>query len=226
VSTTSKQLELTMQIYWIRAQAPRRALAVAKHLGLNIEYIEKDLMAGEMKRLDYAAINPNMKAPTLVDGQFVLWESSAIMAYLSAKAGADLWPLDNVAGQIEILRWLSWNDQHWAPAVAPFYFEHVVKPTFQIGLPDRDALPSKAAAVQSCAAVLDNHLTGRRYVALNRLTVADFQLASMAAYWRVSEMPLDRYPNIVKWLETLMDLPAWRAPWPDRSDDRFLQAAS
>jgi glutathione S-transferase len=215
-----------MQIYWIRAQAPRRALAVAKHLGLNVEYIEKDLMAGEMRTPDYAAINPNMKAPTLVEGELLLWESSAIMAYLSAKADADLWPLDNVAGQVEILRWLSWNDQHWAPAVAPFYFEHVVKPTFQIGLPDRDALPSKAAALQSYAAVLDNHLAERRYVALNRLTIADFQLASMAAYWRVSEMPLDRYPNIIKWLETLMELPAWRAPWPDRSDDRFLQAAS
>jgi glutathione S-transferase len=86
-----------MQIYWIRAQAPRRALAVAKHLGLDVEYIEKDLMAGEMKKPDYAALNPNMKAPTLIDGEFLLWESSAIMAYLSAKAGADLWPLDHIA---------------------------------------------------------------------------------------------------------------------------------
>jgi glutathione S-transferase len=215
-----------MQIHWIRAQAPRRVLAVAKHLGLDIEYIEKDLMAGEMREPDYAAINPNMKAPTLVDGEFVLWESSAIMAYLSAKAGADLWPLDNVAGQVEILRWLSWNDQHWGPAVAPFYFEHVVKPTFQIGLPDRDALPPKAAALESCAAVLDHHLAERRYVALDHLTIADFQLASMATYWRVSEMPLGRYPNIIKWLETLLELPAWRAPWPDSRDDRFLRAAS
>lgn len=215
-----------MQIYWIRAQAPRRALAVAKHLGLDVEYIEKDLMAGEMKKPDYAALNPNMKAPTLVDGEFLLWESSAIMAYLSAKAGADLWPLDQITGQVEILRWLSWNDQHWAPAVAPFYFEHVVKPTFQIGPPDRDALPSKVAALQSYAGVLDNHLSGRRYIALNRLTIADFHLASMATYWRVSEMPFDRYPNIVKWLERLMDLPAWRTPWPDGGDDRFLQPTS
>jgi glutathione S-transferase len=215
-----------MQIYWIRAQAPRRVLAVAKHLGFHIEYIEKDLMAGAMKKPDYAALNPNMKAPTLVDGELVLWESSAIMAYLSAKARADLWPLDHVAGQVEILRWLSWNDQHWAPAVGPFYFEHVVKPTFQIGLPDRETLPSKVAALQSYAGVLNNHLDGRRYIALNRLTIADFHLASMATYWRVSEMPLDRYPNIVEWLETLMELPAWRAPWPDRDNDWFLQPTS
>jgi len=59
-----------MQIYWIRAQAPRRVLAVARHLRLDVEYIEKDLMAGEMKKPDYAALNPNMKAPTLIDGEF------------------------------------------------------------------------------------------------------------------------------------------------------------
>lgn len=26
-----------------------------------------------------------------------------------------------------MLRWLSWNDYHWSPAVGPFYFEHIVK---------------------------------------------------------------------------------------------------
>ena len=213
-----------MQIYWIRAQAPRRVLALAKHLGLQADYVHMDFKAGEMRRPDYAALNPNMRAPTLVDGEFVLWESSAIMAYLSAKAGADLWPTGDVARQVEILRWLSWNDHHWGPAVAPYYFEHVVKPTFQNGLPDRSALPSKAASVQSCARVLNKHLERRRYIALDSLTIADFQLASMATYWRVSEMPFGDYPAIVEWLDRLMDLPAWRAPWPDRDNDRFLMA--
>ncbi|MBV9460956.1 MAG: glutathione S-transferase family protein [Bradyrhizobium sp.] len=213
-----------MQIYWIRAQAPRRVLALAKHLGLQVEYVHMDFRAGEMRRPDYAALNPNMRAPTLVDGEYVLWESSAIMAYLSAKADADLWPADDIAKQIEILRWLSWNDHHWAPAVAPYYFEHVVKPTFQNALPDRSALPSKAAAVQTCARVLNTHLEGSKYVAMNHLTIADFQLASMAAYWRVSEMPFGDYPAIVEWLDRLTDLPAWRSPWPDRDDDSFLMA--
>src|SRR3546814_7793716 len=115
--------DLGMQIYWIRAQAPRRLLALVKHLGLDAEFIEVDLMAGGLKAPDYARLNPNMKAPTLVDGDRVLWESSAIMAYLCIKAGSDLWPTRQPAEQVEVLRWLSWNDGHWAPAVGPFYFE-------------------------------------------------------------------------------------------------------
>jgi glutathione S-transferase len=203
-----------MKIYWIRAQAPRRVLALVKHLGLEAELVEMDLMGGAMKQSDYAALNPNMKAPTFVDGDLVLWESSAIMAHLCIKAGSDMWPASNPAEQIEVLRWLSWNDQHWAPAVAPFYFEHVVKPTFGIGKPDRDALVGKDGDLKRYAKVLDGHLDGRAYVACGRLTIADFHLASMATYWRESAMPLQEFSNIVGWIDRLTSIPAWADPWP------------
>jgi len=206
-----------MKIYWIKAQAPRRVLALVRHLGIDAECIELDLKAGALKRPDYVALNPNCKAPTLVDGDVVLWESTAIMAYLCIKAGSDMWPAQHPAEQVETLRWLSWNDCHWAPAVAPFYFEHIVKSTFGVGAPDREALRSAINDLQRYAKVLDGHLAGKEYVACGRLTIADFQMASMAAYWRESEMPLADYPNIVRWLDGLMRIPAWRDPWPQKA---------
>ncbi|AHC47391.1 glutathione S-transferase family protein [Achromobacter xylosoxidans] len=207
-----------MQIYWIQAQAPRRVLALVKHLGIEAEFIEMDLMAGALQRPEYAAINPNMKVPTLVDGDYHLWESSAIMAYLCVKAGSDMWPADT-REQIEVLRWLSWNDCHWAPAVAPYYFEHIVKSTFGIGPPDAGELAGKEKAFDRYAAVLDTHLRDREQVACGRLTIADFQLASMAAYWKAAGMPMAPYPRIVAWLDGLMRLPAWADPWPDGRAD-------
>jgi glutathione S-transferase len=65
------------------------------------------------------------------------------------------------------------------------------------------------------AAVLDGHLEGRSYAACGRLTIADFQLASMASYWGESEMPLQAFPNILRWIDGLMRIPAWADPWPD-----------
>lgn len=209
-----------MKIYWIKAQAPRRVLALVRHLGIDAELLEKDLMAGEMKTDNYAALNPNRKAPTLVDGDTVLWESSAIMAYLCIRAGSDMWPAHHPAEQVEVLRWLSWNDCHWSPAVSPFYFEHIVKPTFGIGPADTASLPAAVPELQRFAAVLDGHLQGRTYVACDRLTIADFQLASMAAYWRESEMPLAGFANIVRWLDGLMRIPAWADPWPAAASQR------
>ena len=211
-SRTSKE---PLKIYWFKAQAPRRVLALVKHLGLKADFIEVDMMAGGLRQPDYAALNPNMKAPTLVDGDFVLWESSAIMAHLCIKAGSDMWPANAPAQQVEVLRWLSWNDSHWSAVVGPFYFEHIVKTTFGIGPPDREALKPKVADLAKYAKVLDGHLSGGAYVGCGRLTIADFQLASMATYWRESEMPLAEFPGIVRWLSGLMRIPAWAHPWPD-----------
>jgi glutathione S-transferase len=205
---------LEVKIYWIKAQAPRRVLALVKYLGIKAEFFEIDLMAGGLQVPEFAAINPNKKVPVLVDGDQVLWESSSIMAYLCIKAGSDMWPTRNAAEQVEVLRWLSWNDCHWSPAVAPFYFEHVVKSTFGMGPPDRELLKSSVANLLKYASVLDELLSGRSYAACGRLTIADFQLASMANYWRESDMPFESYPNIVRWIDGLKRIPAWAHPWP------------
>src|ERR1700730_10752900 len=74
-----------MKIYWIKAQAPQRVLALAKHLGIRADFVEVDVAGGGLKAADYRMLNPNSKAPTLVDGDVVLWEASAIMAYLCVK---------------------------------------------------------------------------------------------------------------------------------------------
>ena len=113
-----------------------------------------------------------------------------------------------------MLRWLSWNDGHWSVAVAPFYFEHIVKTTFEMGPPDSELLKASVPNLMRFAKVLDDHLTDRTFAACGRLTIADFQLASMATYWRQSQMPLAAFANVVRWLDGLMRLPAWADPWP------------
>jgi glutathione S-transferase len=46
------------------------------------------------------------------------------------------------------------------------------------------------------------------------LTIADFQLASMATDWREAAMPFSDFPNILRWLDGLAHIPAWANPWP------------
>ena len=203
-----------MKIYWIKAQAPRRVLALAKHLGVEAEFIKLDASNAEHRSAQYIALNPNMKAPTLVDGPLALWESAAIMAHLCIKQGSDMWPAHDPAEQVEVLRWISWDLGHWEPAVAPFYFEHVVKATFGLGPPDSASLQNHVGGFRRYAKVLDGHLSNRDTVACGRLTIADFQLASMACHWRESEMPMQDFPNIVRWLDSLERIPAWSDPWP------------
>jgi glutathione S-transferase len=74
----------------------RACLLVARYLELDIEVKHIDLVAGDQRKPEFLKLNPRNKVPVLVDGDFVLCESKAIMAYLvnSRKAGSSLYPED------------------------------------------------------------------------------------------------------------------------------------
>lgn len=54
-------------------------------LGIRYEKINVDIFKGEQSNLEFVSLNPNKKVPVLVDGDFVLWESNAILLYLGRK---------------------------------------------------------------------------------------------------------------------------------------------
>ena len=74
---------------------------------LNLEYESKEvvLFKGEHRSEWFTKINPHQKVPVLEDGDLVLRESNAILAYLGDRYGQALWPQD--AGQRALaLQWL------------------------------------------------------------------------------------------------------------------------
>lgn len=66
----------------------RKVLAIINYLKLKPEIIPINVYTGEGQKSDYLKINPFGKIPTLVDGEFILWESNAIMLYIADKYGA------------------------------------------------------------------------------------------------------------------------------------------
>jgi glutathione S-transferase len=64
----------------------RKVHAVINALGLQVEFAYLDFFRGDLRGADYLAMNPNAMVPVLVDGDFVLTESNAIMNYLADAA--------------------------------------------------------------------------------------------------------------------------------------------
>jgi glutathione S-transferase len=202
-----------MKLFYAETLNPRKACAIARHLGLPVEFRRVDLAAGEHRRPDYLAINPNGKVPTLVDGDRRLWEADAIMCYLADRAGSDLWPKDD--RQIEVIRWLSWNTQHFTHHAGALYFQHLIKPFIGLGGPDPAATGAATAQFRQFAAILNDHLSNRRYVVGDSLTVADFALGVSLPYADKAEIPVGEFPAIERWHGRLSELPAWREPFPN-----------
>src|SRR6185437_15619082 len=75
-----------MKLYMTPASPnARRVRLTAAVLGMDLNEQLVNLAKGEQRQPDYLALNPNGTVPTLVDGDFVLTESRAIMQYLAAK---------------------------------------------------------------------------------------------------------------------------------------------
>lgn len=79
-----------------------------EELGLEYERIPTDHRAGEHHAPAYAALNPNLRVPTLVDGDLVLWESIAINLYLAGRYDGGLWPRGE-AGRGVAYQWSLWG---------------------------------------------------------------------------------------------------------------------
>src|SRR3954447_12801204 len=111
----------------------RRVRLTAAVLGISLDEHKVDFAKGEHKTPEYLALNPNGAVPTLVDGDFVLTESRAIMQYLAAKRPeSGLLPREERA-RAEVTRWQFWDASHFSPHLGTLVFETIIKGMMGLG---------------------------------------------------------------------------------------------
>jgi len=188
----------------------RRVRLTAAVLGLDLEEKKLDFAKGEHKNPEYLALNPNGAVPTLVDGDFVLTESRAIMQYLaSKKPESGLLPRDEAA-RADVTRWQFWDASHFSPHLAAVAFERLLKGMMGLGEPDAAKIQDALGSFRRFGAVLNKRLEGKQYVVGSALTVADLTLASSLMYAKQAEIPLAEVPNVQAWFSRISEMDAWK----------------
>jgi glutathione S-transferase len=203
---------MTMSIeLFVFPPSPRAfvVMAVANHLGLDHTLRLVDLRKAEQKAPGYAELNPNMRMPTLREGDYVLWEANAIGQYLALKKPeSGLLPKDERT-RLDVTRWQFWDLAHWHPACAAFAFEYVAKSL--IGAqPDLDAVAKGVEPFHRVAKVLDGRLAGRKFVTGDNLTLADFSIGAAMNLAEGAHYPVESYDHMRRWHAELCRLPAWQ----------------
>ncbi len=203
---------MSIELY-VFPPSPRafKVMAVANHLGLDYALHMVDFRKGDQKTPQYTALNPNMKMPTLKEGDYVLWESNAIMQYLALKRPeSGLLPRDERA-RLDVTRWQFWDLAHWDPACAVFAFEYVAK-RIVLGIhePDMEAIAKGTEAFHRVAKVLDGQLKNKKFVTGDSLTLADFSLGAAMNLAEPAHYPIEPYGEIKRWYETLRVLRSWQ----------------
>jgi len=186
-----------------------KVLWAANHLGLEYEMKLVDFTKNAQNDVAYLALNPNGRAPTLEDNGYVLWESNAIVEYLaSLKPEAGLLPED-LRGRLGVTKWLFWESAHWDPACAVFAFERVVKKLFARGEPDPAEIAKGEQLFARAGKVLDGVLAKNRYVAGEKLTVADISVGAALCISEEARFPLEPFRAIQRWQADIKSLPSW-----------------
>jgi glutathione S-transferase len=192
----------------------RRVRLTAAVLGMELEEKKLDFARGEHKNPEYLALNPNGAVPTLVDGDFVLTESRAIMQYLaSKKPESGLLPRDEAA-RADVTRWQFWDSSHFSPQLATLAFEKLIKGMMGMGDPDPRKIDEALGNFRRFGAVLNKRLEGKQYVVGNALTIADLTLASSLMYSKQAEVPVGELSNVQTWFSRISDLEAWKKTSP------------
>lgn len=185
---------------------PTRSIRVRwtlQELGVDFEPIRVNLLAGEHRRPDFLKINPAGKIPVLVDGDLVLTESVAIVLYLAEKyAERGLLPA-GIEARAQVNRWLL------------FAATELEQPLWRISrhttlYPEEDRLPKDVSLAgrdfKEMAAVLEKHMQGRRFVAGDNATVADF-VTAYTLDWGNEAKLLGDCPHLLAYMERMYARP-------------------
>jgi glutathione S-transferase len=151
----------------------------------------------------YRQLNPNMKVPTLVDGDAVMWESNTIVRYLAAIHAPQLTGA-TPAEKTLVERWMDWMlGSLNTPYLA--MFKDAKKPAAE-----RSAdFAAQSADLVAQLKILDGHITGKQWFALDRFTIADIALAPVVK--RCLEFPIERpdFAELSRWMKAVEARPAF-----------------
>ncbi len=159
-----------------------------EELGINYEFVTLDMQAGAHKQPDYLAINPMGKVPAIVDGDFKLWESGAILLYLAQKYGKMPPSLEE---QAHIVQWVLFSNATLGPGI--------------FGEENREREMPALMTPLSQIFQQQPFLMGQEF------TVADVAVGSVLAFIPIMlKLDLSEYPAIVDYIKRISEREAFQ----------------
>lgn len=183
----------------------RKVVLTLQLLERPFERLEAGGPFGVVRTPEYLARNPNALVPLLDDDGFELWESNVIVRYLAARyGGEDLYPRD-LRARFDAERWMDWQQTTLNPAGREAFVQLI-----RVAPGDRNPslVDASVAATEPLWDLLESHLSGRRFMAGDRLTMADLPIACEMHRWRGLALAWRARPRLDTWYAGMLAMPA------------------
>ncbi len=164
-----------------------------------------DLKNGGHKAPAYLKISPRGQVPALEDGGVVLWDSSAILAYIARKHGGEQWFPSEPGAMAQVLQWvaLAGNEIQFGLQYA--------RRGLLMGRWTAGTLEQGQAMGRVALDAMEARLKDHPWLALDRTTIADVACFPYIETAPESKVPLEPYPAVMAWLDRCRTLPGWPA---------------
>jgi glutathione S-transferase len=197
-----------IKIYGTAQSRALRPLWVLEELGVAYELVKVNFAAGESRKPEYLAINPNGHVPAMVDGDLTLWESMAIDLHLADKYGRGKLAPETERERALTLQWSFWVMTECEPHALACLLNRAVLPAASR---DEEKARAAEAALQAPLAVLDRQLQGREQLVGSRFTIADLNVAGVLMWCKPGKVDLAKFPAVAAWLSRCTSRPALKA---------------
>ena len=193
-----------LKFYYNTAPNPMKVALFLEEAGLPYQAIPVDGRKGDQFRPDYVALNPNSKAPTIVDDGHVVFDSNAILLYLGTKTGQFM-PDDTSSAQAELLSWLMFV----ATGVGPYsgqavHFRHYAPQGLDY------AINRYVYEAERHYGILDDRLASQPYMLGDRYTIVDMCVWGWARMMPlvIGDGALEACPNLKRLVDGISARPA------------------
>ena len=191
----------------------RAVLALCRHESIEISVNVISLMKGEHHQPPFAGLNPNRLVPVLVDGDFVLTESSAILRYLARTQGSSLYPAEprRAARVDELMAWFESN--FYKDFGYQYVYPQLLQEHKRPGSANDATVEWGRTQSRRWLEVLDTHLLREcdPFLLGSNLSIADFHGAAILSLGELVGCTFQHYPNVRKWYLAVTKLESWQA---------------
>jgi GST-like protein len=179
-----------------------------EELGLQYKVTPVNIGAGDQFKPEFLKITPNHRIPAIVDSDgpggkpFTLFESAAIMIYLSEKTGGKLIPKDPI-GRYKCLEWMMFQ----MGGVGPMFGQYNHFAAYAVEkLPY--AIERYTNEVKRLHRVLEHRLEEVPYLAGGEYTMADIITFPWIRGAERRNIDLAEYPAVKRWHDEIAARPA------------------
>ena len=186
----------------------QKVLWACGEIGLNFQRQDLGGPFGGNLEPEYLALNPNGVVPTIIDEDFILWESNSCTRYLARKHSyGRLYP-ENAKILASAERWMDWQLTVCSPSLVPVFRGLIRTPEKERNIKE---IQKSRNALSKSMHILDKNFERNEYVAGDSFTIGDIPVGIAAYRWY--EMPIERedYPNLKRWFDALSIRPAFQS---------------